>query len=61
VVDKLHGAVVAVLTKPETKDGLAKQMMSVAVSRTPQQFTEEVRRETQAWGDFLREARIKID
>jgi tripartite-type tricarboxylate transporter receptor subunit TctC len=61
VIDKLHAAVVAALTKPETKDGLAKQMMSVDVSKSPQEFTEQVRRETQAWGEFLREARIKID
>ena len=61
IVDRLHGAVLAVLTKPETKEGLAKQMMSVEVSRSPQEFTEQVRRETQAWGEFLRDARIKID
>jgi tripartite-type tricarboxylate transporter receptor subunit TctC len=61
VVDRLHGAVFAVLTKPDNKEGLAKQMMSVQVSASPQEFTEQVRRETQAWGDFLRDARIKID
>jgi tripartite-type tricarboxylate transporter receptor subunit TctC len=61
VVDKLHGAVFAVLTKPETREGLAKQMMTVEVSKSPQAFTEQVRRETQAWGEFLRDARIKID
>jgi tripartite-type tricarboxylate transporter receptor subunit TctC len=61
VLDRLHGAVLAVLTKPETKEGLAKQMMAVEVSKSPQAFTEEVRRETQAWGDFLREAQIKIE
>lgn len=61
IIDRLHGAVVAVLTKPETKQGLAKQMMSVEVSKSPQDFTEEVRRETQAWGEFLREAKIRIE
>ena len=61
VVDKLHGAVLAVLTKPDNKEGLAKQMMSVEVSKSPQEFTEQVRRETQAWGEFLQDARIKID
>ena len=61
IVDKLHGAVMAALTKPEQREGLAKQMMSVEVSKSPQEFTELVRRETQGWGDFLREARIKID
>src|SRR4051812_23855931 len=46
VVDTLHRAIAATLTRPETKDGLAKQMMSVEVSKSPQEFTELVRRET---------------
>ena len=61
VVDKLYGAVVAALSRTEQREGLAKQMMSVELSRSPQEFTELVRRETQDWGDFLRSARIKID
>ena len=61
VVDKLHAAVVAVLTKSDQREGLAKQMMAVEVSKSPQEFTELVRRETQGWGEFLRSARIKID
>ena len=61
VVDKLYGAVVAALGRTEQKEGLAKQMMSVELSKSPQDFTELVRRETQDWGDFLRSARIKID
>jgi hypothetical protein len=36
-------------------------MMAVEVSRSPQEFSELVRRETQGWGDFLREANIKIE
>ncbi|MFN2646898.1 MAG: Bug family tripartite tricarboxylate transporter substrate binding protein [Burkholderiales bacterium] len=61
VVDKLYSAVAAILTKPEQKDGLAKQMMSVAVSKSPQEFTELVRKETEAWGAFVREAKIKVE
>ena len=61
VIDRLNGAVVAVLTRPEQKEALAKQMMSVEVSQSPQEFTDLVRRETAAWGEFLREARIRID
>jgi len=61
VIDKLYGAVAAVLTSSAEKEALAKQMMSVAVSRSPQEFTDEVRRETQNWGQFLREARLKLD
>jgi tripartite-type tricarboxylate transporter receptor subunit TctC len=61
IVEKLHGAVAAALSRPEQKEILAKQMMSTEVSRSPQEFTDLVRRETQAWGDFLREAKIKIE
>jgi tripartite-type tricarboxylate transporter receptor subunit TctC len=61
VVDKLYGAVAAVLTKPDMKEGLAKQMMSVELSKSPQDFTDLVRRETQTWGEFLRDAKIKIE
>ena len=61
VIDALHRAVTTALTRAETKDGLAKQMMAVEVSHSPQEFTDLVRRETAAWGDFLRSARIQID
>ncbi len=61
VVDKLHAAVVAVLTKSEQKETLGKQMMSVEVSKSPQEFSDLVRRETQGWGEFLREAKTKVD
>jgi tripartite-type tricarboxylate transporter receptor subunit TctC len=60
-VDRLHAAVTGVLTKPDQREALGKQMMSVEVSRSPQEFTDLVRRETQAWGEFLRETRIQID
>src|SRR6185295_12960634 len=46
IVDRLHAGVVAVLTRPAEKEALAKQMMSVEVSKSPQEFTELVRRET---------------
>jgi len=61
VVDRLYAAVSAILTRPDEREGLAKQMMAVDVSKSPQQFTEQVRRETQDWGEFLRGARIKLD
>ena len=61
VIEKLYSSVAAVLTRPEQKEGLAKQMMSVAVSKSPEEFSELVRKETQAWGDFVREAKIKTE
>jgi len=59
VVDKIYTAVAAVLAREKT--GLAEKMMTVDVSPSPAAFTAQVRRETQAWGEFLRDAKIKIE
>lgn len=61
IVDKIYGAVAAILTKPELKESLGKQMMTVELSKSPQEFTELVKKETQGWGEFLRTANIKIE
>ena len=61
VVDRLYGALAAILSRADMKESLGRQMMSVELSGSPQEFTELVRRETQSWGDFLRTANIKID
>jgi tripartite-type tricarboxylate transporter receptor subunit TctC len=61
IVDKLHAAVVQVLNAPEMKAMLAKQLMAVNTSASSQEWTEQVRAETQAWGEFIRENRIRID
>jgi tripartite-type tricarboxylate transporter receptor subunit TctC len=59
IVDKLYAAVGAVLARE--KAGLADKMMAVEVSPSPAEFTAQVRRETQGWGDFVREAKIKVE
>jgi len=61
ILDKLHAAVVAVLSKPEMKELLARQLMTVAVSRSPQEFTEQVRAETQTWSEIVRDNKVKIE
>jgi tripartite-type tricarboxylate transporter receptor subunit TctC len=61
VVDKLYASVAAVLNKPEEREGLAQKMLSVAVSSSPQEFTQLVRKETQEWGQFVRAANIKVE
>jgi tripartite-type tricarboxylate transporter receptor subunit TctC len=61
IIDKIYRAVAAILTKPEMKERLSKQMLDVALSPSPAQFQQLVEKETLAWGDFLREAKIKIE
>src|SRR5882762_2399576 len=53
-------ATAAILSRPEMKENLARQMLTVTLA-PPQEFTEFVRKETQGWGEFLREAKIKIE
>jgi tripartite-type tricarboxylate transporter receptor subunit TctC len=59
IIDKLHAAVARALG--QEKDALATKMLTVAVSSSPDEFNALVRRETQAWGEFVREAKIKIE
>ncbi len=61
ILDKLHAAVVAVLSRPEMKEMLAQQLMTVAVSKSPQEFTDQVRAETQVWSEVVRDNKVKID
>jgi tripartite-type tricarboxylate transporter receptor subunit TctC len=59
IIDKLYAAVARALG--QEKDALAKKMLTVTVSPSPDEFNALVRRETQSWGEFVREAKIKIE
>ena len=61
VVDKLYSAVAAVLSRPDMKEMLAKQMMTVALSASPDDFNALVQQETRAWAEVVRENKVKID
>jgi len=61
VIDKLYTGVASVLSNPEMKERLSKQMLDVTLSPSPAQFQQLVEKETREWGDFLREAKIKIE
>jgi tripartite-type tricarboxylate transporter receptor subunit TctC len=59
IVDKLYAAVAAILARE--KGSLAQKMMTVEVSPSPAEFTAQVRRETQDWGAFVKDAKIRIE
>jgi tripartite-type tricarboxylate transporter receptor subunit TctC len=61
IIEKLHQTVSAALNRPEMKERLAKQMLTPLPSASPQEFDALVRKETQAWGEFLRGANIKVE
>jgi tripartite-type tricarboxylate transporter receptor subunit TctC len=61
VIDKLYASVVKVLSQPDMKDMLAKQMMTVTLSASPEEFNALVQKETGEWAKVVRENQIKID
>jgi tripartite-type tricarboxylate transporter receptor subunit TctC len=61
IIDKIYQSVAAVLSNSQMKEQLSKQMLDVTLSSSPAQFQQLVEKETRAWGDFLREAKIKIE
>ena len=61
VIDRLYSGVAAVLSSAEMRERLSKQMLDVTLSPSPAQFQQLVEKETREWGEFLREAKIKIE
>jgi tripartite-type tricarboxylate transporter receptor subunit TctC len=61
IVDKLYAAVAGALSRPEMKEMLARQLMTVALSASPHEFTEQVRAETQTWSEVVRDNKVRID
>src|SRR5256885_7356882 len=60
-LDKRYSSIAAILSNSQMKEQLSKQMLDVTLSSSPAQFQQLVVKETRAWGDFLREAKIKIE
>ena len=60
IVDKLYQSVAAALNNAEMKQGLGRKMLAVTVSGSPEDFQKLVAKETRDWGDFLRQAKLKL-
>ena len=61
VLGQLHARVVEVMQKPEMKDMLAKQLMAVVVSKSPEEYTAFVRAETAKWAKVVKDNNIKVE
>jgi tripartite-type tricarboxylate transporter receptor subunit TctC len=61
VIDKLYASVAKVLSQPEMKEMLAKQMMTVTLSPSPEAFNTLVQKETGEWAKVVQENKLKID
>jgi tripartite-type tricarboxylate transporter receptor subunit TctC len=61
VVDRIFQKVTEVISTQEVKDQLAKQLISVVLSKSPQDYTAFVRGETEKWAKVVKENDIKVE
>lgn len=61
VLDKIYKSVVQVMDRPEMKEQLGKQMMTVSLSKAPADYTGFVKAQTQKWADIVKENNVKIE
>jgi len=61
IVDRIYHAVATVLNKPDMKEALAKQMLTVSLSKSPQEWTEQVREETAKWAEVVRANNVIVE
>jgi tripartite-type tricarboxylate transporter receptor subunit TctC len=61
VVQRIYAQVIEILQRPDFKEMLAKQLMTVSISASPAAYTEFVKAETGKWANVVRENNIKIE
>ncbi len=61
IVNSIHARVTEVMQRPVLKEQLAKMMMAVSLSVTPEAYTAFVRGETEKWAKVVRENNIRIE
>ena len=61
VVDKLHAALLAALASPETRQRMLDAGVSIATSRTQEDFASFVGIEMTRWGAIARDSGATID
>lgn len=61
VLEKLHAAIAKVMSPADVKENLDKQMLSLVISKSPQEFTDFVIAETRKWAQFLAQNPVKIE
>lgn len=61
IVDRLFKTVTGLLSRPEMKDMLAKQMLVVSLSKSPKELTDFVHAETQKWAAVVQENNVRVE
>jgi tripartite-type tricarboxylate transporter receptor subunit TctC len=61
IVEKLHAAMVAVLSEPEIKEKLLAQGLDAAPSATPAEFAAYIAKENAVWSKVVKETGAKVE
>jgi tripartite-type tricarboxylate transporter receptor subunit TctC len=61
VLRRIFSAVTEILQRPEMKELLGKQLMTVSVSKSPEEYTAFVRAETAKWAKVVKDNNIKVE
>lgn len=61
IIDKLYAATIKVMAMPDVKEKLAKGGVSILTSKSPAEFHDFLRKETERWGKVVKEVGIKVD
>jgi tripartite-type tricarboxylate transporter receptor subunit TctC len=61
IQDKLFAAVTKVMQAPDVLERLQKSMMTLALSASPQEWSDSVSQQTLKWAEVVRANQVKID
>ena len=61
IINKLHAAVVEVLTQPEMKEVFAKRLIPLQISKSPEQLNEFVVAEKQRWARIIKDNNLNME
>jgi len=61
IIDKLFADLRKVMAMPEVKDHLARGGVSVVVSKSPEDFAQFMKNESEKWGKVVRDAKVTVD
>ena len=61
VIDKLYAAIIKVMALPEVRDRLAAGGVAIVTSKSPQDFHEFMKRDTERWAKVVKATGITVD
>ena len=61
VINKMHAAVLYVMSQKETNDLLASRLVPPAVSATPEEFNAYLQAEVRRWSKIIKDNDVKLD